>query len=159
MRCKYGNVWLTGVAWQEEMEDAPLRFTQSVEVFSLVEATDAVIETYGNRVVEIPVPVLLAKESKFDAADYLHGLREMLPASGALRFIEEVGESRLAITYASACFQNAIAIRRGDSIGVQYTFLVTAEPVTSVIYEPDEAIEALDGEPIESLDHELIEPL
>jgi len=159
MRVKYGTIWLSGATWQEEADDLPLQAGQQIEVVPLVRRAYAGIYTFGNRVVQVPVMVMLNHGSNAASADYLHTLETILPTQAALRIVEEHGDHRLVIEYAAASFVSAQPIRSGEATALQITFTVTAAPATAAIYLPEDTLETLDGAPIHTLDGTLIESL
>ena len=128
MRCKYGNVWLTGLPWYEDCGEVIWDAAQAVDVKPLVRSSEPYIRGMGNRTESLPVPVILQAPSELDALRYIADLPWTLPDNGSLVFIEQFGTVKLTITYTKAAFQKVTRRRVGVSVEAVYSFIITGRP-------------------------------
>lgn len=125
MKCKYGDVWLTGTPWQEDCGAVQWSAQQLVQVTPLIGGVTPHIAGRGNLTDRIPVPIILAVADSDAALRYCAELPWLLPTEGVLRF--EEGAS-LVISYASAVFNTVTRRRIGLSVELVFDFTVTGPP-------------------------------
>lgn len=128
MQCTYGEMSLTGVPWQEGCGKIDLDGAQLVQADPLVRSQSVYLKGRGNRVLTISFPVWLEIGDELDAAAYCHNLLWKLPSDGPLEFVETRGGRTLRIRYTLAAFQKVVPERESQSVGVRYTFAVSAAP-------------------------------
>lgn len=144
MRCKYGDQWLTGTPFQEECGEVTWNGSQQAEPVPLVDAETPAIDSYGNRLDQLPVPIVLQCESELDALRRAAELVWTLPGTGILMFEEQRGANKVTITYPNAAFQNVRRQRFGTAVQFQFAFLVSGPP--EIVVEDDtEIISGEDG--------------
>jgi len=122
MKCKYGDIWLTGEAPGEEMRENLLRLTQALATPPIGGASGASLQAYGNRWAELPVTLIQEHAGDLEALLYIHTLPWLLPESATL-LLEEGTRSW---SYAVAAWSNLQAVRdKGPAVALQITFAVT----------------------------------
>ena len=125
MKCKYGDVWLTGTPWQEGCGEVEWSADQAVDVTALIGAVTPHIAGRGNVADKVPVPISLSFPSAEAALQFCAELPWQLPADGELRFEDGI----LVIVFPKAAFTNVTRQRRGTAVDLEFEFTVTGPPV------------------------------
>jgi len=111
------------------MAENILRLSQLLEITPVIDSGTATLRSRGNRVQELPVPLVLESASEMAAALYCHTLPWSLPASGELRFEEQLGAETRSWTYASAAWRTAqVGRSNGTAVVLQIQFVVAGIP-------------------------------
>jgi hypothetical protein len=124
MKCKYGDVWLTGTPWQEDCGEVQWSAQQLVQVTPLVGGVTPHIAGRGNLADRIPVPIILSLADTATALRHCAELPWLLPTEGILRF----EEGSLVIQYAKAAFNTVTRRRSGLSVELVFDFTVSGPP-------------------------------
>jgi hypothetical protein len=134
MQCKYADVWLTGLPWQEDCGAVQLSLQQLIDAAPLFRSATPFVEARGNRAGTIAVPVILDKGNWMTALQYCHEIFWLLPGSGELVFIEQWGTDVLTITYPFAALQSSEPSRVGqEGVQVTHTFVLKGAPTFDTV--------------------------
>ncbi len=128
MRCKYGDIWLTGLPWNEDCGEIVWSASQLVEVTPLVRAVTPFLAGRGNVAEQLPVPIVLQSDDVFTALRYIIELPWLLPTQAALVFIESAEGNTLTITYPLAAWNGVQRRRLGTALELTYNFTITGPP-------------------------------
>lgn len=132
MKCKYGDVWLTGLPWQEDTGGVQWSGQQAVQVDDLLRAATPFIAGRGNVVDNLTVPIVRTFGTAHAAARLLAEQIWDLPADGELVFYVTEGDSVLVITYPKAAWSNLTRRWLGQTaLQLNFTFTVTGPPVVT----------------------------
>lgn len=132
MKCKYGNLWLTGTPWQEDCGAVQLSAQQLASVIPLIGAASPSVRGMGNVVDTLPVPIILQLASELDVLRYIAELPWLLPNSGTLLLSEQIGTVKLEILYATAIWTGVQRSRSGTAAILTYNFTVKGPPTFTV---------------------------
>lgn len=124
MKCKYGDVWLTGTPWQEDCGEVAWSADQEVDVMAIIDAATPRITGRRNVADSVPVPISRTFSSAEEALQFCAELPWQLPAQGTLR-LEEGG---LVVVFPAAAFKNVKRQRQGLLVQVTYEFTVAGPP-------------------------------
>lgn len=124
MKCKYGDVWLTGTPWQEDCGEIQWSAQQLVQVTPLIGGVTPSVVGRGNTADRIPVPIVLSLTDSAAALRHCAEIPWILPKDGALRF----EEGSFTILYPKAAFNSVTRRRNGNSVLLVFDFTVTGPP-------------------------------
>jgi hypothetical protein len=124
MKCKYGDIWLTGTPWQEGAGAVEWTAEQLVDVVSLIGANTPKISGRGNVADRVPVPLVRNFNTPEDALQFIAELPWQLPKDGELRF----EEGTLVVVFPKAAFTGLKRRRTGVSVDVVCEFTVSGPP-------------------------------
>lgn len=128
MRCKYGDIWLTGLPWNEDCGEIVWSASQLVEVTPLVRAVTPFLAGRGNVAEQLPVPIVIQNNDVLDALQYIVELPWLLPSEGTLVFVETTPTNELTITYPLAAWNGVQRQRIGSALVLTFNFTITGPP-------------------------------
>ena len=146
MKCKYGDMWLTGTPWQEDCGAVQWSAQQAVSLIPLIGGVSPSLRGMGNVADQLPVPVVLQLGNEMDALRYVAELPWLVPKQGALLFTEQVGTTKLSILYATAVWNGVQRQRSGAAVILIYNFTVKGPPTFTVAGDAPLDLAAESGE-------------
>lgn len=129
MKVKYGDVWLTGVPWQEDAGVVQWNAQQVVQNQPLLRGTAPFIAGRGNVSDTLSLPIHRSFGTNLAALKHQAELPWNLPNHGTLILYEQEGSDVMTVTYSRAAF-NGVTRRRVGQTGIEISinFLVKGSP-------------------------------